>query len=61
MKKVSKKLSLNKETVKHLSPVELRQIQGGFVTLACSGAPETCGPGASCCGGLSTCAPDTSP
>lgn len=59
MKKTSKKLSLNKETLKQLDRPEMEEVKGGatFNTCACSGAPDTCGPGASCCGGLSTCAP----
>jgi natural product precursor len=57
MKKSQKKLSLNKETVKQLDRSQMDKVQGGFETELCSGAPDTCGPGASCCFGISTCAP----
>ncbi len=58
-KKTEKKLRLTKETVKQLTRDEMGQIQGGATfTCACSGAPETCGPGGSCCGGASTCLPE---
>ncbi len=55
MKKTHKKLSLNKETVKQLDRSQMEEVQGGFVTDPCSGDPDTCGPGASCCFGMSTC------
>jgi|GEM_PF-4779306 len=58
MKKTNKKLSLNKETMKNLNRSEMDEVKGGGTfTCFCSGEPETCGPGGSCCGGMSTCAP----
>jgi hypothetical protein len=58
MKKTAKKLSLNKETLKQLDRSEMGEVKGGATfSCACSGAPETCGPGGSCCGGASTCLP----
>ncbi len=58
MKKNVKKLSLSKETLKQLDQVKMSEVQGGATfSCQCSGEPDTCGPGGSCCGGLSTCAP----
>lgn len=43
-KKINKKLSLNKETIKNLGETEVKAIKGGFETnrigLACMGDPN---------------------
>jgi bacteriocin-like protein len=54
--RLSKKLTLSRETVRVLTDKELAGIEGGFKpTVACSGS--TCACGGSCGNNLSTCPP----
>jgi bacteriocin-like protein len=55
--RLSRKLTLNKETVRVLTDKELAGVEGGFrPTIGCSGA-NTCACGGSCGNNLSTCIP----
>ena len=42
MKKIQRKLSLNAETLRHLSGAEFSQVAAGVLTAACSGGTSSC-------------------
>jgi hypothetical protein len=56
MKKTTKKLGLHKLTLANMQQELMQELMGGIIrTKTCSGAPVTCGPGASCTTTLATC------
>lgn len=47
-KKITKKLALSKETLRHLGPQEMKDVVGGKPPVTCSCYPEICPSDASC-------------